>query len=240
MKTIPAKGELPAKNICVSVARPNADEVLACLENNRSEADLFEVRLDALQTIPDLKIFRRATDRPLLFTCRPEWEGGLFKGEEEQRLQLLEGAVKAGADIIDLELRASEEMRGKLLAACAASSCGLLLSWHDFSTTPSSQGLLQLFQQMYRSGAHFGKIVTTARDFKDVLRVLALQKEAAEMSFPLVAFCMGEIGKISRLATLELGGFMTYAAPVAGAATAPGQLSASSLRQILEKLHHAD
>ena len=240
MKTISAKGGLPSRNICISVARPTTEEVVACLENNREEADLFEIRLDSLHRIPDLSLFRRATDKPLLFTCRPKWEGGTFDGEEKERQRILEEAVGTGADLIDLELRASEEMRHKMLAACSGSSCGLLLSWHDFTTTPSSQGLLSLFQQMYRSGAHFGKIITTARDFKDVLRVLALQNEAQEMSFPLVAFCMGEIGKISRLATLELGGFMTYAAPAAGAGSAPGQLSAVRLRQMLEMLHDAD
>jgi len=232
---------LAAKNnICVSISRSSVDEALGVLESCLHVADLFEIRLDALQSFPDLHVIRRATDRPLLFTCRPRWEGGMYEGGEEQRLQVLEQAVAAGADIVDLELRASEAMRSTLLTACADGSCRLLLSWHDFGATPSSQGLESLFQQMYRSGASIGKIVTTARDFSDVLRVLNLQTEAQEMSFPLVAFCMGEIGKISRLATLELGGFMTYASPDAGTATAPGQLSAPALRQMLEMLHHAD
>jgi 3-dehydroquinate dehydratase-1/3-dehydroquinate dehydratase/shikimate dehydrogenase len=43
---------------------------------------------------------------------------------------------------------------------------------------------------------------------------------------------MGRPGVISRLATLELGGYMTYCAASDNEATAPGQLSVVTLRQI--------
>ena len=46
-------------------------------------------------------------------------------------------------------------------------------------------------------------------------------------------------GMISRVATADLGGYMTYAAPDNGPATAPGQLPASSLRRIFTELEHA-
>jgi 3-dehydroquinate dehydratase type I len=86
------------------------------------------------------------------------------------------------------------------------------------------------------SGAHIGKIVTIAKDYKDVLRILNLQAAAAENNFPLIAFCMGVIGKISRLATTMLGGYMTYAAPDEGEETAPGQIRVSALRAMLKSL----
>ena len=47
---------------------------------------------------------------------------------------------------------------------------------------------------------------------------------------------MGKAGVISRAATLELGGFMTYAASDTGEITAPGQLSVSALRSILNAI----
>ena len=93
---------------------------------------------------------------------------------------------------------------------------GLIISWHDFSGTPSSDELGEILQQQMESGAHIGKIVTTANDYQDVLRILNLLAMAAENNFPLIAFCMGSIGKISRVATTKLGGYMTYAAPDGG------------------------
>lgn len=226
------------KNICLAIARQKPEAVVTLLRQAESAADLFEIRLDAFTSQPDIALFREATDKPLLFTCRPQWEGGMFTGEETARLEILQKAMAGGADFIDLELKAAESMRQALLTSCDASSCRLLLSWHDFSGTPSRQALMTIFQQMYRSGAHLGKIITTARRFQDVLQVLSLQQEAEEMEFPLVAFCMGEAGRISRLATLELGGFLTYAAPDDGEGTAPGQLRATTLRRLLELLHH--
>ena len=44
---------------------------------------------------------------------------------------------------------------------------------------------------MQEQGADIGKIVTTAKDYVDVLHVLSLQEKAAELDFPLIAFCMG-------------------------------------------------
>jgi 3-dehydroquinate dehydratase-1/3-dehydroquinate dehydratase/shikimate dehydrogenase len=94
-------------------------------------------------------------------------------------------------------------------------------------------------QEQYRSNASIGKIVTMAQTFQDVLRVLDLQAEAAEIGLPLIAFCMGPVGVISRVATLGLGGFMTYAAADGNLGTAPGQLTISSLRAIAKELADA-
>jgi 3-dehydroquinate dehydratase-1/3-dehydroquinate dehydratase/shikimate dehydrogenase len=81
-----------------------------------------------------------------------------------------------------------------------------------------------------------GKIVTMAKTSADVLRVLSLLLLAAEKGFPLIAFCMGKVGMISRLATVQLGGYMTYAAPDSGQVTASGQLKVSALRSMLKTL----
>jgi 3-dehydroquinate dehydratase-1/3-dehydroquinate dehydratase/shikimate dehydrogenase len=69
-----------------------------------------------------------------------------------------------------------------------------------------------------------------------VRRVLALLELAEQRGFPLIAFCMGAAGRVSRVATLALGGFMTYAAADGAAGTAPGQLSVSQLRGMLRTL----
>ena len=45
---------------------------------------------------------------------------------------------------------------------------------------------------------------------------------------------------ISRVATLELGGYMTYAAPDDGQLTAPGQLSLSAMLKALECFDEQD
>ncbi len=224
--------------ICVSIAAPSVDAALAAAKKAAELADVIEIRLDSL-SVPSVRPFVDGVPKPLLFTCRPKWEGGQYEGEEAARIDLLVEAVRAGAAYVDIELRAEEDSRRRLLDAAKGSECRVIVSWHDFKVTASAQGLGKVFQQMYRSGAHVGKIVTTAREYRDVLRVLNLQDEAAEMEFPLIAFCMGPVGVISRVATCGLGGYMTYAAPDGGAATAPGQLPVATLHRMLSELAHA-
>jgi len=89
---------------------------------------------------------------------------------------------------------------------------------------------------MIDSGADIGKIVTTAVSPEDALRILSLQEAAMAASFPLSAFAMGAHGAISRLATLYLGGFMTYAALSPEQATAPGQITVQNLHALLSLL----
>jgi 3-dehydroquinate dehydratase I len=228
------KENQPGK-ICVSISAPTVAEAVAMGQLEESKADVVEIRLDALDR-PEIAPFIEQFRTPLLFTNRPVWEGGGFAGPEEPRLSLLLAALAAGAAYVDIELRTAAALQQRVLAAARERGARVIVSWHDFKTTPSAQGLAAIFQEQYRSGAQIGKIVTMARDFRDVLRVLSLQEQAAELDFPLIAFCMGKPGQISRLATLALNGFMSYAAPDHGPATAPGQLTVSALRAMRETL----
>ncbi|MFW8600589.1 type I 3-dehydroquinate dehydratase [Desulfobacterota bacterium M19] len=224
--------------ICVAVSGGTVDEVLKRAQAAQAAADVIEIRLDGMEEAA-VEPFIEALEVPLLFTNRASWEGGKGVDDEETRLDLLYDAVASGAAYIDLELKTADEVRQRLIKA-AKGKCKTIISWHNFSTTPSAQGLRQILQEQYRTSAAIGKIVTMAHDFTDVLRVLDLQREARELGFPLIAFCMGRVGAISRAATLEMGGFMTYAAADGEPGTAPGQLAVSSLRHILRELDDVD
>lgn len=41
----------------------------------------------------------------LMCFCRPKWEGGLYEGDENSRLDALRLAMELGADYIDVELQ---------------------------------------------------------------------------------------------------------------------------------------
>jgi len=221
--------------ICVAVAAQDAVGVKAAVRQVHSLVDVVEVRLDAM-TVPQVDQCCDLLSMPLLFTNRPAWEGGRFQGADAERIEALMEAVNRKAAFVDFELRADPKLRRRLLAAIDDTSTRMIISCHDFEKTPTLDQLGGILQQMMESGAHIGKIVTTAHDFGDVLRVLNLQIAAADRDFPLCAFCMGEAGRISRLATLYLGGFMTYAALSDEEATAPGQLSVSALRDLMQTL----
>ncbi|MBU0682216.1 MAG: type I 3-dehydroquinate dehydratase [Proteobacteria bacterium] len=221
------------KNICLSIAEPSLAGALAVAHRLEDRVDVIEIRLDLLDA-PVVQPFVEGLKVPLLFTNRPQWEGGHWQGTEEERIALLTEAIACGAAYVDIELLAPAESRGQIIAAAALAQTKVIVSWHNFTETPADEVLVDIFNRQRQSGADIGKIVTMAHDHTDSLRVLGLQLLAAAENFPLAAFCMGQAGKISRAATLELGGILTYAAADRQSCTAPGQLSVDDLRTIQE------
>lgn len=249
----------PTYRLCVSLAQPGLEELLSAAAQAAPLADVLEIRLDALAAESATMAVKRLTTElagPLLFTNRPRWEGGAGDVPEERRLEPLLAALEAGAAYVDIELRAGARAHRQLLAAAdrcrtAASDAAdpgrettaiparsgqLIVSWHDFDTTPESTELAEIVRRQQDSGAAIGKLVTMAHTPGQVRRVLNLLEVAEDLNFPLIAFSMGTAGLISRLATCHLGGYMTYAAAGDGQATAPGQLPAVRLRQIEQLL----
>lgn len=227
------------RKICVSIAEKYAQTAIGAARNVLKLADVIEIRLDSLQE-PAVSPFTESISSPLLFTNRPVWEGGSYSGEEDDRIQLLLDAVENKVSYIDIELEAAKKQQQKIIDASRKTDTKVIVSWHNFQETPDYSQLGDILNRQRESGAHIGKIVTMAHDYSDVLRVLHLQILAHNMNFPLIAFCMGKAGMISRLATLELGGYMTYASPDLGEATAPGQIPVKNLLNALEQLHHGD
>ncbi len=214
--------------ICISIAGDDAASIYAEVQPVLEMIDVIEIRLDAMAE-PEVTQWCSLFRKPLLFTNRPVWEGGAFSSFEDDRVRPLFAAVELQTAYVDFELRADPGLRNQLLQVMQHSATRMILSWHDFKSTPAAEDLAGILQQMMDSGAHIGKIVTTAHSPADVLRVLHLQEQALAADFPLSCFCMGEAGRISRLATLYLGGYMTYAALSDEHATAPGQLSVERL-----------
>lgn len=54
--------------------------------------------------------------------------------------------------------------------------CKIILSSHNFHTTPPDHELSAVLRDMYLAGADIAKIATTAQDITDALRLLAVLK----------------------------------------------------------------
>ena len=204
--------------ICVSIQNKDYQEILAILET----VEMAEIRLDrcALEEEEIERLFQDS-DVPLIATCR--------LSEESQAPQLLELAIRSGAKYADLEMEAPAAIGRRIREACREDGTVLIRSFHDFSGTPPLEVLQSLVERARSFGGEVVKIVTTAHSEADNATVQALYKDAAPGS--LVAFCMEEAGRPSRLDALRFGAPFTYACLNEDEATAPGQWSAEAMRK---------
>ena len=217
--------------ICVSLAGRDFPSALDLARKVASQADLFEIRLDALER-PVIGPFFEHLSHPLIFTFRAKEEGGFREETLSLRLSLLKEAAQMGAMAVDLELAAGKEAISHLKEGLGKTK--LILSFHDFEGSPSFSRLQEIATSMKRLGADWGKIVITARHPEEALEVLRLIPWAKkELGLPLIAFAMGEAGRFSRLVCLLLGAPLTYAAPEEGHQAAPGQITAARLKEML-------
>ena len=204
--------------ICVSIQNKDYQEILDILET----VEMAEIRLDrcALEEEEIERLFQDS-DVPLIATCR--------LSEESQAPQLLELAIRSGAKYADLEMEAPAAIGRRIREACREYGTVLIRSFHDFSGTPPLEVLQSLVERARSFGGEVVKIVTTAHSEADNATVQALYKDAAPGS--LVAFCMEEAGRPSRLDALRYGAPFTYACLNEDEATAPGQWSAEDMRK---------
>ncbi len=204
--------------ICVSIQNKDYQEILDILET----VEMAEIRLDrcALEEEEIERLFQDS-DVPLIATCR--------LSEESQAPQLLELAIRSGAKYADLEMEAPAAIGRRIREACREYGTVLIRSFHDFSGTPPLEVLQSLVERARSFGGEVVKIVTTAHTEADNATVQALYKDAAPGT--LVAFCMEEAGRPSRLDALRYGAPFTYACLNEEEATAPGQWSAEAMRK---------
>ncbi len=92
----------------------------------------------------------------------------------------------------------------------------LILSYHDYESTPSLDVLSKIYRQAVDAGADIVKIITTANTQEDIVRVLDLYRLQREgklgKKMPLIAYAMGDEAKYSRLAALISGAPFMYCA----------------------------
>jgi 3-dehydroquinate dehydratase-1 len=105
----------------------------------------------------------------------------------------------------------------------------LLISWHDFSKTPNASFLKTMAKKMRQFSKNI-KIVTTANSIKDTLNVLALYK--SQKNTNLIAFAMGDYGRMSRILCTHLGSPYTYVS--LGKPIAPGQFSLNEIKSMFK------
>jgi 3-dehydroquinate dehydratase I len=211
--------------ICVTIV----DSDLESISEIEEKVDLFELRLDLIG--PEWSAVARYLKKPWIACNRSPEEGGKGETNDIKRVEELLWAAEIGASIVDIEYRTTN-IADFVPLIKARSKC--LISFHDTFGTPSYSSLISIVESQIKAGADICKVVTTANKFEDNLTILKLIRKFPEEK--IIAFSMGEPGRISRILSPLAGGYFTYACIRKGRESASGQIPLDEMNQFFKYL----
>ena len=237
--------------ICTSIQNRTLEQIYDALD----QCEMAEIRLDRCALSPKDIEELFTSDVPLVATCRisetavnePSLQDLPEQSREIKAMQIAEKkllkAIEAGARYVDVEIEAQKQMSKRVRSAAHENGTVFIRSYHDFVGTDSLEALKAVVEKCVYHGADMVKIVTMAHSQADVDKVMALyswcreekasgnERIGALADGGLIAFCMGEAGRESRLDALRHGAPYTYVALSEDEATAPGQWTAEEMRR---------
>jgi len=219
-----------AYKTCVTLAESSPAKLNTLIKTTLKRSDYIEIRFDFMEPnkIPmALNLVKKYLNR-CICTLRPRSEGGKFCSSEKNRISILKMIAEYNPYLLDVEYNTIRKNKG-LHQYLKKTKTNLLVSWHDFAKTPSVRFLKRLTKKMAEFSRYI-KIVTTARSIKDTLSILSLYKFHTKTN--LIAFAMGDYGRMSRILCAQLGSPYTYVS--LGKPVAPGQFSLYEIKSIFE------
>ncbi len=238
------RSRLRLGKVCTAIQAASPAEMLQRAAAALADTRFLEFRLDSLPhpsaVLPRLKTF--LSDHPnvtAIATCRRKPNGGGFAQSLTAELEILVKGARAGCQIVDLEVESADEASpaqfDKFRTTLQQAGATLLISFHDFSCT---RGLDQAADRIASFEPDIVKVVSTAQSLADNLAVIRLLEDRCTKA-RIVAIAMGEEGLVSRVLGPRAGGAFTFASLEDGTETAPGQVSAHTLRSLyrIDKLN---
>lgn len=233
--------------ICVPIVGTTRDEILAAAKSFESvKKDVVEWRVDWFEGVFDfaqveavMKELRQVLgNTPILFTFRTANEGGEKAIEPAAYAELNKRAAATGLiDLVDVEAFTGDEVVRNIIESAQESGVVVVVSNHDFEKTPEKDEIVRRLRKMQELGADIPKIAVMPQSRKDVLTLLSATEEMASKyaDRPIITMSMSATGLISRLCGECFGSALTFGA--VGKASAPGQMNASDLSEILNLIH---
>ena len=238
--------------ICTTIQNRNLEQIYEALQ----QCDMAELRRDRCELSAKEIEELFTADVPLVATCRisevaanePSLQEMTEQSREIKAMQIAEKrlikAIESGARYVDVELEAPKQMSKRVRQAAHENGTVFIRSYHDFNGTDSMEALKAIVEKCVYHGADMVKLVTMAATQDDVDRVMSLYGWCRGLNASggkdddgvgrladggLVAFCMGEVGRQSRLDSLRHGAPYTYAALSQEESAAPGQWAAGDM-----------
>ena len=215
----------PKTVICINGDKPQTMIALIKQAESETKAPIFEIRADYLKKddliYKTLEKIRNSSGRKLIFTLRKKDEGGMQDLDDRVRKNIFLDAIDLKFDYIDVEFSSSKKL---LTILNNRKFSSIILSYHNFDKT-DQKDIENHYRAIKLLNPDIIKIVTLAKSDKDNKIVEDILIKYRTQSPPLVCFCMGEKGKMSRINGYKLGNALTYLALGDKSTTASGQLT---------------
>ena len=220
--------------IIVPIVGKTEQEILdKAAELVQAKPDVVEWRVDYFQGVGDVQ---RVVD-----TARElnEALGEKEIGMEDYTALNRAVAQSSYVDAVDVEIFSGDEVVRKNIAAIHDAGAAVVGSSHEFHRTPEHAELIYRLRKMQDMGADILKVAVMPQNKADVLTLLSATEEMYRLyaQRPLLTMSMASDGVISRLCGEVFGSAATFG--MVGQGSAPGQIPADQLEQVLEILHRA-
>jgi 3-dehydroquinate dehydratase-1 len=239
-----------APRIIVPTTASTADEVLAQARaiGSNPAVDIIEYRIDYLNFDTDAaqvaalgkQVLAAANGKPLILTFRTKSEGGSKEITDKEYGDLYLALIKAHfIDILDVEMFRQPSVVRKVVDAAHAAGIKVVMSSHDFRKTPATAEIVSRLREQDKMGADILKIAVMPHNVTDVLKLLDATEQIRDRYSrkPLLTMSMGGLGAVSRFSGQVFGSDLTFG--MIGEASAPGQVDAKALRQVLDTINGA-
>ena len=234
-------GKSPGPRIIVTLAGPTLAALEAQAVRLGGPPVGYEFRLDYLKEFDDFELkFHQMLVRlrfpQTVATCRRQEAGGQFAGSVKDQCAILQAAVRAGCQWVDLEVESLHGASKALLRELRPAK--VIVSYHNYKKTPPMGAIHRRFARLPVAAV---KVAGHARQLRDNLQILrVLKSRAAKRGPKVVGVAMGPSGLPTRLLALRWGSLFTYASPANHHGVAAGQLPWDVMRSLyrVERLDH--
>jgi 3-dehydroquinate dehydratase/shikimate dehydrogenase len=214
--------------IIASIVGPGYREALRQIGQVAGVADMLELRLDLIGGKNLKGVIAGAAGLPVIATCRPVREGGTYPGPEEDRLEVLREAATCGVSYIDIEIDVFDSNRFGIKKL--SSSSKVICSHHSWPCERID--VRREFRRLTRHAPDVVKFAYHAADSHECRFAFEFLDLARAEGVKAIAIAMGPAGEATRILYRKFGGWATFASSGGGKESAPGQLSATDLKNV--------
>ena len=221
--------------LVVSVMPKSLEEAQGIDAMRYIDADIIEWRTDFLPKEAILQvapaIFEKFAGRELLFTLRTRAEGGEIDLDSAEYVQIIKDVAQLyQPEYIDFEYFSHKDVFEEML-----DFPNLVLSYHNFQETP--ENMMEILSELTSLTPKVVKVSVMAHTEQDVLDLMNFTRgfKTLNPEQEYVTISMGKVGKVSRITSDVTGSSWSFAS--LDEASAPGQISLSSMKKIREILN---